>query len=76
MENRVLKFLPFVMEEANLLLQAKIGMNGWSGSKPDSLLKVLECIPFAVTQAAAFVKRNRMSLRKYLDGVIIFNDNA
>jgi hypothetical protein len=65
---RCLPVLPLAMREARLLLQVKAGSiaDGWTGPEPDALLEVLGRIPLAVTQAAAFMRRNKMSLEEYL----------
>jgi tetratricopeptide (TPR) repeat protein len=65
---RCLPVLPLAMREARLLLQVKAGSiaDGWTGPEPDALLEVLGRIPLAVTQAAAFMRRNKMSQEEYL----------
>jgi tetratricopeptide (TPR) repeat protein len=58
----------FNHEEALRLLQHRSKEPAASDKSPESdkLLQVLEYIPLAITQAAAFIRRNRMALRDYL----------
>ena len=58
---------PFSFQEGVNLLQKKVDFD-LLPSDDDScrkLLEVLGCIPLAITQAAAFMKRNRMTLSEY-----------
>jgi tetratricopeptide (TPR) repeat protein len=66
-----IEILPFSLQEAAVLLRSKAGRisNSWNNSDSDELLEVLGCIPLAITQAAAFIKRNRMSLQKYQESL-------
>jgi tetratricopeptide (TPR) repeat protein len=59
---------PFDVREAQLLLRLRLTGRASGKDSPEAtkLLKILACIPLAVTQAAAFIRRNRMSLPKYL----------
>jgi tetratricopeptide (TPR) repeat protein len=63
--------LPFALQEARILLQSRAESiaDGWNDLDCDKLLEVLGRIPLAITQAAAFMKRYRMSLRRYLGGL-------
>ena len=65
---RCIEILPFALQEARALLQLRAGTiaESWSGSDSETLLEVLGCIPLAITQAAAFMRRNRRSLQEYL----------
>ncbi|WAO96033.1 NACHT domain-containing protein [Fusarium falciforme] len=55
-------------DEACQLLRGKLGLNHDNGSAAD-LVRVLDYMPLAITQAAAFINRRapRMSTSKYLD---------
>ncbi|KAI8686582.1 NACHT domain-containing protein [Fusarium keratoplasticum] len=55
-------------DEACQLLQRKLGLNHDNGTAAD-LVRVLDYMPLAITQAAAFINRRapRMSTSKYLD---------
>jgi tetratricopeptide (TPR) repeat protein len=66
---RCIEILPFALPEARVLLQlrAETFADSLSGSDSETLLEVLGRIPLAITQAAAFMRRNRMSLQKYLE---------
>jgi tetratricopeptide (TPR) repeat protein len=59
---------PFNYEEALLLLQHRSKDAAAIDQSPESakLLQILEYIPLAITQAAAFIRRNRTSLQDYL----------
>ncbi|KIM94517.1 hypothetical protein OIDMADRAFT_207691, partial [Oidiodendron maius Zn] len=56
---------PFTPAEAELLLESKVATAYWDAEAGRDLLKVLCYIPLAITQAAAFMKQNTMSLKKY-----------
>ena len=66
---RCIEIRPFTLPEARVLLQLRAGTiaDSWSGSESETLLEVLGRIPLAVTQAAAFMRRNSMSIQKYLE---------
>jgi len=66
-----IEILPFAPQEARDLLRSKAGRiaDNWNDSDSEALLEVLGHIPLAITQAAAFMKRNRMSLQKYLEAL-------
>ena len=59
---------PFSLQEAEILLRSK--MKGVVGSfevcSTERLLDILGCIPLAITQAAAFISRNRWTVQGYL----------
>jgi hypothetical protein len=59
---------PFSHLEAGTLLHLKAGSAAdyTDTSQLIRLLEILSCVPLAITQAAAFVKRNRLPLRRYL----------
>ncbi|KAJ9493588.1 hypothetical protein H2202_010936 [Exophiala xenobiotica] len=59
---------PFSLPEARSLLRRKIiEERAWSkGETVDELLVSLACIPLAITQAAAFIHRNVMTIADYL----------
>ena len=60
--------LPFSSQEAMELLQlkAKGAVGSFDKHITERLLDVLGCIPLAITQAAAFMNRNRMTMQGYL----------
>jgi tetratricopeptide (TPR) repeat protein len=66
---RCIEILPFALQEARALLQLRVGAiaDSWSDSDSETLLEVLGCIPLAISQAAAFMRRNRKSLQEYLE---------
>ena len=68
---------PFSVQEAKDLLQLKMKGAGASFDvyNTERLLDVLGCIPLAITQAAAFIKRNRMSVQGYLAALEKDNQN-
>ena len=59
---------PFVPADAELLLQSKMKHSYWDivVVVARNLLKVLGYIPLAITQAAAYMMRNGVSIEKYL----------
>jgi nucleoside phosphorylase len=65
---RCIEILPFALLEAKVLLQLRAGTiaKSWSSSDSETLLEALGRIPLAITQAAAFIRRNEMSLQEYL----------
>ena len=68
---------PFSIHEGESLLQLN-AKDAFNRCKPDvirRLLDVLGCIPLAITQAAAFIKRNRMSVQDYLAALERDNQN-
>jgi hypothetical protein len=66
---RCIEILPFTLQEARALLQLRAGKiaDSWSDLDSETLLEVLGCIPLAISQAAAFMRRNRRSLQEYLE---------
>jgi hypothetical protein len=64
-----IKILPFSLSETNILLRLKAGTIavGWNDANCNILRNILGCIPLAISQAAAFVRRNKISLQKYLE---------
>ncbi len=66
-----IEILPFAPLEARNLLRSKAGSiaDGWDDSDSETLLDMLDCIPLAITQAAAFIRRSRMSLPRYLEAL-------
>lgn len=68
---------PFSIQEAESLLRLN-AEDAVNRCKPDvirRLLDVLGYIPLAITQAAAFIKRNRMSVQGYLAALEKDNQN-
>jgi hypothetical protein len=63
------EILPFSLQEATLLLRSRAGTvaASWNNSDSKKLFDVLGCIPLAITQAASFMRRNKMSLKEYLE---------
>ncbi len=59
---------PLSSQEAMKLLQlkAKEAVDSFDKHSTERLLDVLGCIPLAITQAAAFMNRNRMTIQSYL----------
>jgi tetratricopeptide (TPR) repeat protein len=66
---RCIEILPFALQEARALLQLRAGTiaDSWSDLDSETLLGVLGCIPLAISQAAAFMRRNGRSLQEYLE---------
>jgi tetratricopeptide (TPR) repeat protein len=64
--------LPFDPIESKLLLAKRAGKNedSLADSDAEELLELLDHIPLAITQAAAFMRRNNMSLQEYLTALI------
>lgn len=60
---------PFSRAEARLLLQRKVAQQeNWPSEEiTDKLLEELAFVPLAITQAAAFMNRNSMTITRYLD---------
>ena len=62
------KVPPFSSQEATELLRLKTkrAVDPFDKHSTERLLDVLGCIPLAITQAAAFMSRNRMTIQSYL----------
>jgi tetratricopeptide (TPR) repeat protein len=67
-ENPCTEVRPFAFQEAKELLRSRAGdvAESWSDTDSDTLVEVLGYIPLAITQSAAFVKRYRTPLPRYL----------
>ncbi|KAI9778144.1 MAG: hypothetical protein M1839_008353 [Geoglossum umbratile] len=61
----------FTPQEARILLQSRATrmVDGRDESDVKRLLEILGYIPLAITQATAFMRRNRMHLQKYLEAL-------
>lgn len=59
--------LPFEMEDAERLLQKTLGEYELNSEESMALLEALDCLPLAITQAAAFIRENEISLLDYLE---------
>jgi tetratricopeptide (TPR) repeat protein len=58
---------PFSAQEARDLLQAKLrALGDCSTPAMDTLVEILGRIPLAITQAAAFINRNKISVQEYV----------
>jgi tetratricopeptide (TPR) repeat protein len=57
---------PFTPTEAEQLLESKMLKGCWDVLVARDLLKILDYIPLAITQAAAYIRQNRVSMEKYL----------
>ncbi|KAL8904950.1 MAG: hypothetical protein Q9207_002944 [Kuettlingeria erythrocarpa] len=63
--------------DARKLLRSKVPKEKWEDVPADMLLKELDYLPLAITQAAAFVKRNKLtSLKFYLGKLCSFHLNV
>jgi tetratricopeptide (TPR) repeat protein len=73
-----IEVLPFSLREAAVLLRSKAGKSSdsWNDSDADQLAEMLGRIPLALTQAATFIKRNRMSPRRYQESLEANEDNV
>lgn len=58
--------LPFDMKDAKHLLQKMLFEDDLNKEHSATLLEALDFLPMAITQAAAFIRENGISLRKYL----------
>ena len=59
--------LPFDVHEAQLLLRFKVTDENWVEGDALELLKMLGYLPLAVTQAAAFISKNKVSVAEYVN---------
>lgn len=59
--------LPFEMRDAKVLLQKTLQEDELSNDHSMELLEALGLLPMAITQAAAFIRENSISILKYLD---------
>jgi hypothetical protein len=63
--------LPPDQDEAEELLQSKIAPETWDIYAGNSLVQVLERLPLAITQAAAFISENSLTLDEYLKAFLV-----
>ena len=57
----------FTLEEASQLLQSKVSQNDdTTGDDIEDLVEAIEFIPLAITQAAAFINENEISVTRYV----------
>jgi hypothetical protein len=63
-----IEILPFTAREAKTFLQSRAGgtADDRHESEAERLFEILGYIPLAISQAAAFMRRNRMSIQRYL----------
>ncbi len=63
--------LPMSPQEASLCLRSKLKLSIgiYDEVSSETLLDVLAYIPLAITQAAAFMRRNRMTTQEYLEAL-------
>ncbi|KAF8533878.1 P-loop containing nucleoside triphosphate hydrolase protein, partial [Trichophaea hybrida] len=60
--------LPFAMADAESLLRPKLSSDDkWCEPQAIELLGALDCLPLAITQAAAFINENDIDTAKYLE---------
>jgi hypothetical protein len=59
--------LPPDQDEAENLLQSKLASDVWDKRAAGTLIEALERLPLAITQAAAFISENSLSLDEYLE---------
>jgi tetratricopeptide (TPR) repeat protein len=60
---------PFANDDAKRLLKSKVPGGCWNEADASELLEILENIPLAITQAAAFINHNSITLKNYLDTI-------
>ncbi|KAL8651856.1 MAG: hypothetical protein Q9210_003030 [Variospora velana] len=66
-DSPIIEISELAPNDARKLLQSKVPKEKWEDVAADMLLKELDYLPLAITQAAAFVKRNKLtSLKFYL----------
>jgi tetratricopeptide (TPR) repeat protein len=65
-EQDAIEVQPFKPAEAELLLESKTLKGYWDIAVARDLLEVLGYIPLAITQAAAYMRQNKVSIEKYL----------
>jgi tetratricopeptide (TPR) repeat protein len=67
---------PFSAEEAGDLLRMKVRLFDLSyAPEADTLVEVLGRIPLAITQAAAFINRNKINVQEYVEQLAIDKQN-
>jgi hypothetical protein len=59
--------LPPDQDEAEELLQSKLGPEIWEKNTARTVIEALERLPLAITQAAAFISENSLTLEEYLE---------
>jgi tetratricopeptide (TPR) repeat protein len=66
----VIQVMPMSNDDALVLLEKKLGFAA-AEEKASDLVDILEAMPLAITQAAAFIRKQgpRMSVSKYVDAV-------
>ena len=53
--------------KAEAMLQSKVAKDKWSVNHAHNLLSELDNLPLAITQAAAFISDNNITIKEYLD---------
>jgi hypothetical protein len=65
---KTIMVLPMARTESEALLWSKVAEEGsWNKTKTGELLEVLGYLPLAITQAAAYISENDISIEEYLD---------
>ncbi|KAL8643086.1 MAG: hypothetical protein Q9226_008433 [Calogaya cf. arnoldii] len=73
----IIEILRLAPTDARNLLQSKVPKEKWDHDRADTLLYELDYLPLAITQAAAFVKRNRLAtLKDYIGKLCQFHLNV
>lgn len=57
---------PLATAGALILLRSKLSGNDWDEANGLELVQELDCIPLAITQAAAFISHNNIGMSEYL----------
>ena len=75
--NKPITVLKMTTTEAEVLIRSKISENEWSDSGGDlgELLDELAYLPLAITQAAAFISENSISISEYLKALRSGNED-
>ncbi|KAL8850124.1 MAG: hypothetical protein Q9221_004941 [Calogaya cf. arnoldii] len=73
----IIEVLKLAPPDARNLLQSKVPKEKWDHDRADTLLYELDYLPLALTQAAAFVKRNKLAtLKDYMGKLCQFHLNV
>ena len=66
----VIQITPLSPENSKDLLRSKISEENWSESDALKLVEYLSSLPLAITQAAAFISENNITVSEYLETLV------
>ena len=71
----IIQITPLSMAKSKDLLRSKISEENWSEDEAMKLVEYLSSLPLAITQAAAFISENSLTVSEYLEMLISNEDD-